>query len=120
MRQLTPKMGARVVTKAYLVRTSSYGLDAYGRQTRLKIWKRIEPEGQAEIHGIYVGRRMKSNGSAVYHGPEEGVEYKPVAYFEVWLVAYADNRDILVCLPTDIVLEQFWHKGNDNDTQGAI
>jgi hypothetical protein len=55
--------------------------------------------------GIFVGYRQKSNGFIIYNGPEEGFGYKPIAYFEVWLVSYAVYRDILVCLPSDVRAE---------------
>jgi len=104
MQQVTPKLGAWVTASAFLVRKSSYGKDDRLHDVRLKIWERIPLD--TPTPGVYVGRRMKSNGSTYYHGPEEGIEYKPVAYFEVWLVAYAENRDILVCLPQDVRLEK--------------
>ena len=103
MQQLTPKLGAKVKARAHLTRGVSYGRDDYYHQTRLKTWERTE--FVAPVHGIYVGRRLKSNGSTVSHG-EDGIEYRPVAYFEVWLVAFADNRDILVCLPKDVTLDR--------------
>jgi hypothetical protein len=106
VRSLTPKLGTRVIAKAFLKRGPSYGVDDYGRSTSLKSWERTEFDGEAWVHGIYVGRRMKSNGRVLHHGGEDGIEYKPIAYFEVWLVAYAENRDILVCLPKDVVLEK--------------
>ena len=110
MQTLTPKMGARVVAKASLARRSDYGIDDIGRSVRMKVWKRTECS--PPIRGFYVGRRNKSNGSASFIGPEEGFAYKPVAYFEVWMVAYADNRDILLCLPKDVVLEEYYDKDN--------
>jgi hypothetical protein len=110
MQQLTPKLGGRVVTRAFLTRGVSYGKDDYYRNTRLKTWDR--QECKEPIHGVYVGRRLKSNGSTYNHG-EGGIEYKPVAYFEVWMVAFADNRDILLCLPTDVVLEQYWEEKDE-------
>jgi hypothetical protein len=110
MQQLTPKLGARVVTKGFLTRGVSYGRDEYHRQTRLKTWNRVEC--MVPIHGIYVGRRLKSNGTTYNHG-EDGIEYKPVAYFEAWMVAFEDNRDILLCLPSDVVLEQYWRKEDE-------
>lgn len=114
MQAVTPAMGERVIAKAHLIRKSSYGRDEYGRNIRMKSWERTEFRDSAWTHGIYVGRRMKSNGTAINQGYEEGVEYKPVAYFEVWLVAYADNRDILICLPKDVVLER---NGNEQQQQ---
>lgn len=99
MQSVRPKLGDRVKTSAFLVRKLSWGKDEYMREARLKVWERFElPDDQ---EGIYVGRRMKSNGTT-RHIYEEGTIYNPVAYFEVWLVAYSESRDILVCLPKDV------------------
>lgn len=107
-----PNLGDRVFFNAFLIRQSSPGIDHRGRRTRLKSWERHEmPSPRA---GIYVGRRSKSNGAITNYGPEDGVQYNPIAYFEAWLVAYADTKDILVCLPSDVTLED----GNDKvDTE---
>lgn len=102
MQKLEPKMGDRVIVRAVLERSESYGRDDQYRPTRLKTWERKEFLGEAWQRGIYVGRRRKSNGSTVYHGIDEGTEYRPVAYFEVWLVAYSESRELLVCLPKDV------------------
>lgn len=102
MQTLTPKLGSKVVSKAFLLRKTTHGMSNYGQLTRLKSWERIEPS--EPITGFYVGRRMKSNGNAEFLPDGGGVVYEPVAYFEAWLVAYADNRDILICLPKDVHL----------------
>lgn len=67
------------------------------------MWDRVPLEHP--ICGIYVGRRQKSNGNTEFVF-EEGYNYTPVAFFEAWLVAYEDNRDILVVLPSDVKLEK--------------
>ena len=104
MQQVAPKLGARVVAKAFLTRRTEYVPgNTFIRERRLKVWDRTPFKDP--LHGIYVGRRNKSNGDTQYDY-DAGFLYTPVAYFEVWMVAYADNRDILVCLPSDIVLEE--------------
>lgn len=113
MQQITPKLGVRVVTKAHLLRRTGYGVDDYGRNVRMKNWDRIElPEPH---HGVYCGRRLKSNGTTIDCG--DAIGYKPLAYFEVWLIAYADNRDILVCLPSDVCLESAYERHKDEQQQ---
>jgi hypothetical protein len=119
MLKLTPKLGDRVRIDAILIRRASGGVDDYGRGIRLKSWERVILHPDAPRSGIYVGKREKSNGSTRCNGPEEGTGYRPIAYFEVWLVAYADNRDILVCLPQDVHLESMYDKIDDGIKGGS-
>lgn len=110
MKNITPKLGEEVVVTAYLERRVSCGIDDFGRHIKLKSWERHPMN--IPIKGLYVGRRMKSNGSAIHEF--DGGCYSPVAYFEAWLVAFADSRDFLVCLPSDVQLV------NQNDTPGIV
>ena len=100
-----PDLGQRVRVRACLSRRASSGVDGLWRVVRLKSWERTELP--VTVPGIFVGHRRKSNGSTVDRGPEEGIEYKPVAYFEVWLVAYDTARDIFVCLPSDVEVDDY-------------
>ena len=94
MEKIVPRLGARVVVEAFLLRKSTV-LD-HGRS---KVWERVPAE--EPVTGLYIGRRMKSNGYNHFDF-ESGIEYRPIAFFEAWLVVHDDKRDFLTCLPSDV------------------
>lgn len=93
MQPKPPSLGSPFVVTHHLLRRTSNS-DA----GRFKSWERVELS--EPLSAIFVGRRMKSNGKADCDF-EFGYEYKPVAFFEVWLFAYRSDRDFLVVLPSD-------------------
>lgn len=54
------------------------------------------------VHGIYIGYRTYSTGLIV-HDWDEGGQYTPVEWYEVWLIVPDDRSKPVPIWPADVV-----------------
>jgi hypothetical protein len=92
-----PYIGQTITSTRKLKRSNTYT----GAKSTAK-WERIDWK-LGDYIGQYIGYRTYSNGTLIYNY-EDGTEYKPTEYFEIWLMVTDERKNPIAVLPADCTL----------------